>query len=330
MLTKFLLFATAAFFLLSVTAFDPASISRWIERAIGWEPLREVPATDEAPSLREAVAHINAADLEHHLRVLTADSSRVTGYAGATNAARYIEGEFRRLGLQVTSEFFPVSVPIDRGGRLRLIGSDEAIPIYGLWPNHVRSPSLPPGGVSGHLIDLGRGSLAEMDGKRLMGSIALMGFGSGNAHVEARALGAQAICCTTMAASRAARPRKNSSKCPSISLAFGWKRRTRKSCGSERTAATHRCILKRAWTGSRSKRAIYSPSSPAWPRTCRAASATKSSSGTSKSSSCKRTTTRSRSSPRWPRGPRTRPAWPRCSKSRVCSSPKEPATPYSF
>ncbi|MCE2448123.1 MAG: hypothetical protein J4F35_06970, partial [Candidatus Latescibacteria bacterium] len=153
MLTKFLLFATAAFFLLSVTAFDPATISRWIERAIGWVPLSEAPATDEAPSLREAVAQINAADLAHHLRILTSDSSRVTGYAGTTNAARYIEREFRRLGLQVSSEFFPLSVPLDRGGRLRLAGSDEAIPIYGLWPNHVRSPSLPPGGVSGHLID---------------------------------------------------------------------------------------------------------------------------------------------------------------------------------
>ena len=112
---------------------------------------------------------------------------------GAANAARYIEGEFHRLGLQVTSEFFPLSVPIDRGGRLRLVGSDATIPIYGLWPNHVRTPSLPPGGVAGHLIDLGRGRLAEMDGKRLAGSVALMGFGSGNAHVEARALGAQAI-----------------------------------------------------------------------------------------------------------------------------------------
>ena len=193
MLTKFLLFATAAFFLLSVTVFDPAAISRWMERAIGWVPLREVLATDQAPSLREAVAQINAADLERHLRRLTADSSRVTGYAGATNAARYIEGEFRRLGLQVTSEIFPLSVPLDRGGRLRLTGSDAAIPIYGLWPNHVRPPSLPPGGVSGHLIDVGRGSLAEMDGKRLAGSIALMGFGSGKAHVEARALSAQAI-----------------------------------------------------------------------------------------------------------------------------------------
>ena len=116
MLTKSLLFATAAFFLLSVTAFDPATISRWIERAIGWVPLREAPAIDEAPSLRAAVAQINATDLERHLRILTADSSRVTGYAGATNAARYIEGQFRRLGLQGTSEFFPLSVPIDRGG----------------------------------------------------------------------------------------------------------------------------------------------------------------------------------------------------------------------
>ena len=111
MLTKFLLFATAAFFLLSVTAFDPATISRWIERAIGWVPLRESPATDEAPSLREAVGQINATDLAHHLRILTADSSRVTGYAGAANAARYIEGNSAASASKSLANFSPFPFP---------------------------------------------------------------------------------------------------------------------------------------------------------------------------------------------------------------------------
>ena len=109
----------------------------------------------------------------------------------AASAARYIEDEFRRLGLEVTSESFPLSVPIDKGGTLWLEG--RKIPIYSLWPNHVRTPSLPPDGIGGHLVDLGRGRLDQLDGIEIDGSVALMGFGSGNAFVEARALGARAI-----------------------------------------------------------------------------------------------------------------------------------------
>ena len=190
---KLFLFAIAAFFLLSVTLFDPATISHWIEQAIGWEPLREHPTTTENPSLRLAVSRIEAAGLQRHIRALTTDASRVTGYPGAQNAARYIEREFRQLGLDVSSESFPLSVPIDHGGQLRVGDSTTTVPIYGLWPNHVRTPSLPPEGLDGHLVDLGRGGLRALDGKRVAGSIALMGFGSGNAYVEARALGAAAI-----------------------------------------------------------------------------------------------------------------------------------------
>ena len=193
MLKKILLLATAALFLLSVTLFDPATITRWIEQAIGWAPLSEQPKTAEDPTIRTAVAHIDDDDLARHLRALTADSSRVTGYPGAQNAARYLEDEFRSLGLQVSSESFPLTVPIDRGGQLRVVGTEITLAIHGLWPNHVRTPSLPAGGLDGHLIDLGRGGLQAFDGKRLQGSIALMGFGSGNAYVEARALGAEAV-----------------------------------------------------------------------------------------------------------------------------------------
>ena len=191
MLKKTLLLATAALFLLSVTLFAPATITHWIEAAIGWQPLSEAPSIAESPLLRTAVERIEPAGLAAHLAALTTDSSRVTGYPGAASAARYIEDEFRRLGLEVTSESFPLSVPIDKGGTLRLEG--RKIPIYSLWPNHVRTPSLPPDGIGGHLVDLGRGRLDQLDGIEIDGSVALMGFGSGNAFVEARALGARAI-----------------------------------------------------------------------------------------------------------------------------------------
>ena len=147
MLKKLLLLATAALFLLSVTLFNPATISRWIERAIGWEPLSESPTTTENFSLREAVAQIAPAGLERHLRALTADASRVTGYPGAENAARYLEQEFRRLGLEVESESFPLSVPIDRGGRLRLADSEIKHVIQSLTMVSVEEIAVLTGGI---------------------------------------------------------------------------------------------------------------------------------------------------------------------------------------
>ena len=88
MLKKTLLLATAALFLLSVTLFAPATITHWIEAAIGWQPLSEAPSIAESPLLRTAVERIEPAGLAAHLAALTTDSSRVTGYPGGASAAR--------------------------------------------------------------------------------------------------------------------------------------------------------------------------------------------------------------------------------------------------
>ena len=187
------LIALAALFLLSVTVLNPAQLSSTIERLIGWKPLSENVVSVSDPDVYHVVQQIEASDLQAHVEALSAHSSRVTGYPGSAAAADYIEAQFRDIGLgEITSEHFELPVPVDKGGHLRLPSGDQ-YPIHALWPNGVRTSTLPAGGIDGHLIDAGRGTLAELDGQQVAGSIALMEFGSGNNYVEVRALGAQAI-----------------------------------------------------------------------------------------------------------------------------------------
>lgn len=194
MLKRTVYLTVAGLMLLSVTLFDPGQLSPWIIRLIGWQPLQVQNVEQSDLSARSAVQTISAASLDRHLRQFTAHPSRVTGYAGAGKAADYIEAEFRRLGLdEVRTETFQLSVPIDRGGRIRIAASGREFPLYGLWPNHVRTPSLPAEGVEGHLIDAGRGELGELNGKRVADSIALIAFGSDANYIHARMLGARAI-----------------------------------------------------------------------------------------------------------------------------------------
>ncbi len=183
----------AALFLLSVAAFDPADLSVWFEARLGWRPLVEESSTTRDLSTSDAVRAIESTALRRHVAALSAHSSRVSGYPGAEAAASYIEEQFRALGLQnIKSEEFSLSVPIDRGAHVRL-PSGISLPMYALWPNHVRTSTLPAGGIQGHLIDVGRGTLAELDGQQVDGSIALMVFASGNNYVDLRSLGARAI-----------------------------------------------------------------------------------------------------------------------------------------
>ena len=181
--------------LLTVVLFDPADLSVWIERAIGWkaaaQPEMRAPLRDTAAGAPVAVDSLR---LRQHLEALTAYPSRVTGYPGAERAARYLEEEFLKLGLEsVSSDTFALPIPVDRGGEIRLLASGERYRLFSLWPNHVRTPTLPAAGIEGHLIDVGTARLSELDGNRVDGSIALVDFACGANYLTASALGARAI-----------------------------------------------------------------------------------------------------------------------------------------
>ena len=120
--------------------------------------------------------------------------SRVVGYPGADAAARQLQESFREVGLDdITVHEYDVSIPIDKGGFLQVADSDEKVQLHGLWPNLVKTSTLPEGGIDGRLVDVGGGEYADMDGIDIEGAVALMDFNSGDAWLNAAYLGARAI-----------------------------------------------------------------------------------------------------------------------------------------
>ena len=130
--------------------------------------------------------------IETTIRHLSGMGSRVAGYPGCDSAAAFIEAEFRAMGLEkVRLEPFPITVPVDKGGRLQV--GEEEIPVYGLWPNLVRTPTVGPGGVQAPMIYGGSGEWTDFDGKEMDGRIVLLEFNSEDRWLHAGALGARAV-----------------------------------------------------------------------------------------------------------------------------------------
>lgn len=154
---------------------------RWIFTAVALFALCASSRGDEA-ELRSSVGFLSSL------------GSRISGYPGADRAAEFVLDQFEEIGLeQVAREEFQVTVPIDRGGELVVLDSGERFTIYGLWPNHVRTPTLPPEGWNGPMIHGGSGGYAEFNGQELDGRVVLMEFNSWNHWLRAASLGARAV-----------------------------------------------------------------------------------------------------------------------------------------
>ncbi|MCX5642622.1 MAG: M28 family peptidase [Candidatus Omnitrophica bacterium] len=119
-------------------------------------------------------------------------SSRVPGYPGNKAAADYIEARFRSLGLQqIKREGYLVTVPVEESSVLECQG--KKVKISALWPNHVRTSTVPPEGITGTLVYGGDGSLVNYSGNDLKGAIVLLDFNCGFRWLDAGLLGAQAV-----------------------------------------------------------------------------------------------------------------------------------------
>ncbi|MBM4030408.1 MAG: FtsX-like permease family protein [Planctomycetes bacterium] len=142
----------------------------------------------------QAIARrVSEARLRRTIEELSALGSRVPGYAGAREAADWIASAFRELGLQdVRQEPFSVAAPIDRGATLTLEG-EPPIRLACLWPNLVRTPTVPPEGITGPLIYAGLAQPRDFDGKPVEGAIALVEFDCRTDWLNAFLLGAKAV-----------------------------------------------------------------------------------------------------------------------------------------
>ena len=182
----------------SVTIFNPGQVTDAFIMLFGIEPsvpeVREVIVSERDREIKEIAESITAARLRETVSVLSGLGSRVPGYAGHRKAADFIRSELEQIGLQgITEEAVEVTVPVDKGASLVVASTGEEIQLFGLWPNQVRTPSLPDEGVTGILIYGGRGSFKELNGKPVKNSIVLMEFDSDQNYLNPRMLGAHAV-----------------------------------------------------------------------------------------------------------------------------------------
>ncbi|MEE3337720.1 MAG: hypothetical protein VX255_15145 [Candidatus Latescibacterota bacterium] len=156
-----------------------------------------------ALGVQSAFASVNYDDLralapESRLRetigFLAGLDSRVTGYPGAEQATRYVQRQFTEIGLDdIILHKYDVSVPVEKGGFLQVEGDSPPIDLHGLWPNLVRTPTLPDGGLDGLLLYGGTGEYEELDGLDLKGAVVLLDFNSGDNWLNCAYLGAAAV-----------------------------------------------------------------------------------------------------------------------------------------
>ena len=131
--------------------------------------------------------------VRQNVEYLSSLGSRVVGYPGCELAADFIETQLRTIGLEeVRIEQFHVAMPLDRGARLTLASTGERFDLQSLWPNEVRTPTLPPEGYESVLAYGGDGLLAQLPAA-LEGRVLLMEFNSGRRWLDAAALGVRAI-----------------------------------------------------------------------------------------------------------------------------------------
>ena len=113
--------------------------------------------------------------LRETVHFLSSLGSRISGYPGGESAADYVEDELRRIGVgDITREPFEITVPLDKGGELIFVEDGESYALYGMWPNLVRTTTLPPAGYAGEMIYGGEGDWSDYNGRELDGRIVLL------------------------------------------------------------------------------------------------------------------------------------------------------------
>lgn len=149
----------------------------------------------------QVAAVVDSARIRQTITDLVSFGSRVAGYPGATEAAHYLAGRMREMGLEnVELEEFVASVPLDEGGELTVLDdaplaslASRTIPIHAVWPNLVRTSTTPPGGITGKLHYVGNGEWEDFNGIDPTGAVFLMDYNSGVNWQRAAQLGAGAV-----------------------------------------------------------------------------------------------------------------------------------------
>ena len=159
---------------------------------------------------------------------LSSLGSRVAGYPGSARAAEYVEGQLQALGLATRRDSFAVVVPMDRGGRLEW--EDESVALCAVWPNGVRTSTVPPEGLRVPAIWGGDGDWGDFNGREVAGWVVVLDFASEDAWLKAASLGARAV---VFVAAESATTQQAQGKYVQrwMCRAFGWRGPLGSGCG---------------------------------------------------------------------------------------------------
>lgn len=135
---------------------------------------------------------LSAGTSTEYIKYFSSLPSRVPGYAGHRAASDFVEARFREAGLkQVARESFKVSIPVHE--EAYVVSGNSRIPIHSMWPNLVRTSTVPPEGIKGKVIYGGNGDWKLLDGKDIEGNIMLLDFDSGDMWQTLAMMGAKAF-----------------------------------------------------------------------------------------------------------------------------------------
>lgn len=189
-----LLLTAAAFFCLAV---GPQRVNPYLVRILGLQEPASAPTASVPEASTTAVRvldTVSEARVRASLDRFTTYRSRIPGYPGHAAAAEYIRQSFERAGLRdVRAEPFDVTLPVDRGGSLTVLPDNASYPIHAVWPNLVKTSTLPRGGIRTRLIYGANGDFPDFNGHTLEGAAVLMEFNTRNNWLNAATLGAEQI-----------------------------------------------------------------------------------------------------------------------------------------
>lgn len=135
---------------------------------------------------------------ESHIRqtieTLSDLGDRSSGTPGCKQAAQYVREQFEQMGFEnVGTHRFSLPVLRDHGSFLHLPEKNQPIPLHPLKSNAISPETIPPPGLQGPLIYVGKGDLAQFNGKAIKDAILLMDLDSGKNWLHGANLGAKAL-----------------------------------------------------------------------------------------------------------------------------------------
>lgn len=149
------------------------------------------PTDDEArATFAELLPKVSLDRIRKDFQTISGFGSRLTGSEGEGKTFAHVEESLQALGAKDIRHFpFDVAVPDPKAiGTLGIAG--RRITVYPLWPNLVRTSTCD---VQGRLVYGGDGSLEDLRGLDLKGSITVLEMGVGSNWKNAAKLGAKAV-----------------------------------------------------------------------------------------------------------------------------------------